>query len=93
MGYSPEDTLFDVLFANDYYRSFRWPDPIGAGFHNTEAEGDKRNVIGQDGKPWKGYGFFIQKAMWEEYRNLELVELTITLRLMFTTKLEVYDGR
>lgn len=72
MGYSPDDTLYDVLFANDYYKSFKWPDPIGEGFQNTEAEGDKRNVIGTDGKPWKGYGFFIQKALWEEYRKFGL---------------------
>ena len=69
MGYSPEDNLFDVLFANDYYRSFKWPDPIAEGHGNTEAEGDKRNVVGTDGKPFKGYGFFIQKAAWEEYRK------------------------
>ncbi len=69
MGYSPEDTLYEVLFANDYAKSFAWPDPIGEGFANTEAEGDKREIMGEDGKPWKGYGFFIQKYLWEEYRK------------------------
>ncbi|WP_457621210.1 nitrate reductase catalytic subunit NapA [Persephonella sp.] len=75
MGYDPEMTLYEVLFANDYFKSFKWPDPIaknpntGEMHPNTEAEGDFRNVRGIDGKPWKGYGFFIQKALWEEYRK------------------------
>ncbi len=72
MGYNPEMTLYDVLFANAEAKSFKWPDPIGKGFLNTEAEGDKRNVIGVDGKPWKGYGFFIQKYLFEEYRKFGL---------------------
>ncbi len=69
MGYDPEDTLFDVLFANEEAKSYQWPDPIGEGFHNTEAEGDGRKIIGADGKEWNGYGFFIQKYLWEEYRK------------------------
>jgi nitrate reductase NapA len=72
MGYDPEMTLYDVLFANAEAKSYKWPDPIGKGFLNTEAEGDKRNVIGVDGKPWKGYGFFIQKYLFEEYRKFGL---------------------
>ena len=69
MGYSPDDTLYDVLFASDELKSYAWPDPIGEGFHNTEAAGDGRTIEGQDGKPWEGYGFFMQKALWEEYRK------------------------
>ncbi len=69
MGYKPTDTLFDVLFANKEARGYKWPDPIGKGFYNTEAEGDKRNVAGSDGKPFKGYGFFVQKYIWEDYRK------------------------
>ncbi len=72
MGYKPTDTLFDVLFANKEAKSYKWPDPIGKGFANTEAGGDKRNVIGSDGKPFKGYGFFIHKYIWEEYRKFGL---------------------
>ncbi len=68
MGYNPNDTLYDVLFANDLAKSFTWPDPIGEGFQNSEVEGDERNVIGTDDKPWEGYGFFMQKYLWEEYR-------------------------
>ena len=69
MGYSPEDTLFDVLFANEEAKSYAWPDPIGEGHYNTEAAGDGREIEGTDGKIWKGYGFFIQKYLWEEYRK------------------------
>ncbi|AEB12539.1 nitrate reductase catalytic subunit NapA [Marinithermus hydrothermalis] len=74
MGYSPEMTLYEVLFANEEAKRFAWPDPIGKGFLNTEAEGDKRNVPGVDGQPWKGYGFFVQKYLWEEYRRFGLGE-------------------
>ena len=72
MGYSPNDTLYDVLFANEEAKSYAWPDPIGEGFANTEAEGDKREIKGSDGQDWKGYGFFIQKYLWEEYRKFGL---------------------
>lgn len=72
MGYKPTDTLFDVLFANTEARSYKWPDPIADGHANTEAGGDKRNVIGSDGKPFKGYGFFIHKYIWEDYRKFGL---------------------
>jgi len=69
MGYNPNDTLFDVLFANEEAKSYAWPDPIGEGFQNTEAVGDGREIIGTDGNPWQGYGFFIHKYIWEEYRK------------------------
>ena len=69
MGYSEDDTLFDVLFANDEAKSYAWPDPIGEGFENTEAAGDGREIMGTDDNPWEGYGFFIQKYLWEEYRK------------------------
>lgn len=72
MGYKPTDTLFDVLFANKEAKSFKWPDPVGKGFMNHEAEGDKRNVIGSDGKVFKGYGFFVQKYLFEDYRKFGL---------------------
>jgi len=69
MGYSPDDTLYDVLFANEEAKSYPWPDPIGEGFRNTEVENDGRDVIGTNGEKWEGYGFFIQKYLWEEYRK------------------------
>ena len=67
MGYRETDTLFDVLFANKEAKTFVWPDAIGKGFQNSEAGGDKRNVEG-----FKGYGFFLQKYLWEEYRKFGL---------------------
>jgi len=68
MGYGPNDTLYDVLFANPEAQKFTYPDPIADGFQNSEVTGDKRTIKGSDDKEWKGYGFFIQKYLWEEYR-------------------------
>ena len=69
MGYNPNDTLFDVLYGNEEARSYKTDDPVGKDTLNTENNGDKRNFNGSDGKPWKGYGFFYQKYLWEEYRK------------------------
>ena len=69
MGYSEEDTLFDVLFANEDAKKFSANDPIMENYDNTEVFGDSRKVIGSDGKEFKGYGFFIHKYLWEEYRK------------------------
>ncbi len=71
MGYSEDDTLFDVLFANDEAKSFKYEAGVfpADNYQNSEVIGDKRNVMGEDGKPFKGYGFFIQKYVWEEYRK------------------------
>ncbi len=69
MGYKPDDTLFDVLFNNEEAKSYTWPDSVGDGFENTEAAGDGRDITGTDGQPWKGYGFFMQKYLWEDYRK------------------------
>ena len=68
-GYTPETTLFEVLFANKDAQAFAVKDPIMASFDNSEVNGDSRGVIGSDGKEFKGYGFFIQKYLWEEYRK------------------------
>ncbi|WP_095295924.1 nitrate reductase catalytic subunit NapA [Helicobacter sp. 13S00482-2] len=70
MGYSPDDTLFDVLFANKNAKSFTLKERLlQDGAINSEVLGDERNVIGTDGKPFEGYGFFVQKYLWEEYRK------------------------
>ena len=69
MGYSEEDTLFDVLFANEEAKKFSANDPIMENYDNTEVFGDSRKVIGSDGKEFKGYGFFVHKYLWEEYRK------------------------
>lgn len=69
MGYSEEDTLFDVLFANADAKKFTTDDALLKDFDNSEVFGDARKVIGSDGAEFKGYGFFVQKYLWEEYRN------------------------
>ncbi|MBT3210081.1 MAG: nitrate reductase catalytic subunit NapA [Bacteroidetes bacterium] len=69
MGYDPNATLYDVLFANKDAKSYDANDPIGSGFQNSNVFGDKRNVVGSDDKPFKGYGFFVEKYLWEEYRQ------------------------
>lgn len=69
MGYSEEDTLFDVLFANADAKKFSTDDPVLKDFDNSEVFGDARKVVGSDGQEFKGYGFFVQKYIWEEYRN------------------------
>ncbi|MCP5055441.1 MAG: nitrate reductase catalytic subunit NapA [bacterium] len=57
MGYDPEQTLFDVLFATDKMKKVAWPDPIAEGHPNDMAE---------------HFGFFVHKALWEEYREFGL---------------------
>jgi nitrate reductase NapA len=57
MGYSPEDTLYDVLFANKENRKVKWPDKSvakGHGNHIAEKLGD---------------GWFPEKALFDEYRQ------------------------
>lgn len=71
MGYNEDTTMYEILFANEKAQSYKVDlnDPIQAGYDNTEAIGDSRNVTGSDGKPWEGYGFFVQKYLFEEYAN------------------------
>jgi nitrate reductase NapA len=57
MGYSPDDTLYDVLFANSDNRKVKWPDKQvskGHGNHIAEKLGD---------------GWFPEKALFNEYRQ------------------------
>ncbi len=69
MGYSEDTTMYEILFANDIAKSYKLDqnDPIQKGYDNTEGYGDSRNVVGSDGKVFKGYGFFIHKYLFEEY--------------------------
>ena len=69
MGYDPEMTLFDLLFAHKDMTKYTTSDPMLQGFENHEVFGDVREVEGSDGQVFKGYGFFVQKALWEEYRQ------------------------
>jgi len=71
MGYSEDTTMFEILYANETAKSYKLDqkDPIQTGYDNSEGYGDGRNVIGSDGKVFEGYGFFIQKYLWEEYAS------------------------
>jgi len=69
MGYKPDTTMFEILFANDRAKSYKidlnkFPQK---GYDNTECLGDERNVVGSDGKVFKGYGFMIHEYLFEEY--------------------------
>jgi len=69
MGYNDDTTMFDILFANEEAKSYKIDpeDPIQKGYDNSNCVGDSRNVVGSDGKVFKGYGFFIDKYLFEEY--------------------------
>jgi nitrate reductase NapA len=54
MGYSPESTLYDVLFATDKLKAFKWPDPVAKGAKNHTTLYDKLD-------------WFPEKALFEEY--------------------------
>jgi len=72
MGYSEDTTMFDILFANDRARSYKIDlenDPVQKGYDNTDSNGDSRNVVGSDGKVFEGYGFFLNKYLFEEYAS------------------------
>ncbi|MDH5751448.1 MAG: nitrate reductase catalytic subunit NapA [Deltaproteobacteria bacterium] len=55
MGYKPDDTLFEVLFAKNG-RKYKWSpkDPVAKGHPNDIAD---------------DMGFFVHRALWEEYRQ------------------------
>ena len=60
MGYSPDDTLYDVLFANPENRKVRWPD-------NTVSKGHGNHIAEKLGDGW-----FPEKALFNEYRKFGL---------------------
>ncbi|MBU1215626.1 MAG: nitrate reductase catalytic subunit NapA [Gammaproteobacteria bacterium] len=53
-GYSPDATLYDVLFATETNRKFKWPDAIAKGHDNHTA-----TLLGDH--------WFPEKALFEEY--------------------------
>jgi nitrate reductase NapA len=57
LGYDPDQTLYEVLFATPEQKKHEWPDPIADGHPND---------IGEDA------GYFVQKALWSEYRQFGL---------------------
>jgi nitrate reductase NapA len=54
MGYSKDDTLYDVLFATAANRKVAWPDPVAEGHENCTAA-----ALGAE--------WFPEKALFEEY--------------------------
>ena len=71
MGYKPDTTMFEILYANDRAKKYKidldsFPQK---GFENSECLGDSRNVKGSDGKVFKGYGFMLHQYLWEEYAS------------------------
>jgi len=54
LGYSPDTTLYDLLFATPEARKYRWPDPVGAGHEN--------HTVLHAGIDW-----FPEKALFQEY--------------------------
>lgn len=69
MGYNGDTTLYELLYANKEAKSYKATDSMLKNTFNTEVFGDKRNIAGSDGKVFEGYGFFVQKYLWEEYRK------------------------
>ncbi len=57
MGYRPDQTLYEVLFATPENKKVAWPDPIADGHPNDMAE---------------DFGFFVHKALWNEYQQFGL---------------------
>ncbi|MBW2232198.1 MAG: nitrate reductase catalytic subunit NapA [Deltaproteobacteria bacterium] len=56
-GYSPDQTLYEVLFETPANKKYAWPDPISNGHENDVAE---------------DAGWFVHKALWQEYRQFGL---------------------
>jgi nitrate reductase (cytochrome) len=54
MGYRPDQTLYDVLFATPEARKVPWPDPVAKGRPNCTVEAAR-------------ISFFPEKALFEEY--------------------------
>jgi nitrate reductase NapA len=54
LGYTPDSTLYDVLFATPTNRQVAWPDAVAAGRENHTAA-------------LVGGGWFPEKALFEEY--------------------------
>ncbi len=59
MGYKPETTLYDVLFAPNKDRQAQWPDPLYKGELNATGK-----ALGEN--------YFPEKAMFNEYRQFTL---------------------
>jgi nitrate reductase NapA len=54
LGYGPESTLYEVLYATAANQKMKWPDPI--------AQGHPNGTVSSLGVDW-----FVEKALFEEY--------------------------
>ncbi|RMF72318.1 MAG: nitrate reductase catalytic subunit NapA [Acidobacteria bacterium] len=54
MGYDPDATLYDVLFATPEAKTYRWPDPVARGHRNCTVDAG-------------GLDWFPEKALFQEY--------------------------
>ncbi|MDF1562156.1 MAG: nitrate reductase catalytic subunit NapA [Deltaproteobacteria bacterium] len=54
LGYSPDDTLYDVLFERPLAGTFAWPDPVAKGADNCTVDA-------------AGITWFPEKALFEDY--------------------------
>ncbi|RRS30593.1 MAG: formate dehydrogenase [Epsilonproteobacteria bacterium (ex Lamellibrachia satsuma)] len=71
LGYNDNTTMYEILFANKKGKSYKinmnkFPQK---GYDNSECNGDSRNVKGENGKVFKGYGFMIHEYLFEEYAS------------------------
>jgi nitrate reductase NapA len=100
MGYKGDTTMYEILFANKEAKSYKidlesFPQK---GYDNSESNGDSRNVVGSDGKVWKGYGFMLQEYLFEEYASFgrghghDLADFT-TYHKVRGLKWPVVDGK
>jgi len=73
MGYGPDATLYDVLFATAAAKKFRWPDKVARGAPNCTVEPGK-------------LAWFPEKALFEEYASFgrghghDLAEFDVYMR-------------
>lgn len=56
LGYSPDATLYDVLFARPENKKVAWPDPVAKGAGNCTVKA-------------LGESWFVEKALFDEYRQ------------------------
>ncbi|WP_294952437.1 nitrate reductase catalytic subunit NapA [Sulfurovum sp.] len=72
LGYNDNTTMYEILYANARAKK-KYPIDLNKfpqkGYDNSECLGDSRNVVGSDGKVFKGYGFMIHQYLWEEYAS------------------------
>jgi nitrate reductase (cytochrome) len=54
IGYTPDSTMYEVLFATADNKKYKWPDPVAKGHDNHTVK-------------YLGDGWFVEKALFQEY--------------------------